>query len=68
MQGGGAYVPYKTVEQELAFFRQWYMLVFDELGITEKRAERADYLVAHLWYLKKQLYSETIGAFYVNGL
>lgn len=58
--GGFPFSPYKTVEQELAFFRQWYLYVFEDLGITEKTAERADLLVDKLWYLKKHPYPETL--------
>lgn len=60
MDGGFPFAPYQTVEQELQFFKQWYLFVFDELGITDKKQERADFLVEHLWYLKKQLYPETL--------
>jgi HAD superfamily hydrolase (TIGR01549 family) len=70
MQGGFSFAPYKNVEQELAFFRQWFLFVFDELGITEKREERADFLTEHLWYLKKKLYPETtevLGYFKSHG-
>ena len=51
---------YHTVEEELEFFRQWYLFVFDDMGITEKRSERADMLVEKLWYLKKHPYPETV--------
>lgn len=57
--GGFPFAPYKTVEDELAFFRQWYLYVFEDMGITEKTGERADLLVEKLWYLKKQPYEET---------
>jgi HAD superfamily hydrolase (TIGR01509 family) len=60
MSGGYDFVPYKNVEQELEFFAQWYRSLFDEIGITEKVEERIDFLVEHLWYLKKKLYPETI--------
>lgn len=60
MDGGFPFAPYKTVEDELAFFRQWYLYVFDDLGVTEKRQERADLLVEKLWYLKKEPYPETV--------
>jgi FMN phosphatase YigB (HAD superfamily) len=53
MQGSYSFAPYKTVEQELAFFHQWFLCAFDELDITEKREERADFLTERLWYLKK---------------
>lgn len=43
-QGGFPFAPYKTLEDELAFFRQWYLYVFEDMGITEKTAERADLL------------------------
>jgi len=59
-QGGYSFVPYKNVEQELQFFNQWYKALFNELGITHNVSEREDYLVHHLWYLKKELYPETI--------
>ena len=48
------------MEEELEFFRQWYLFVFDDMGITEKRSERADMLVEKLWYLKKHPYPETV--------
>ena len=60
MNGGFPFAPYRNVRQELAFFRQWYLYAFEELGITEKAHERADYLVDRLWYLKKKLYPETL--------
>lgn len=60
LTGGFSFAPYKTVEQELEFFRQWFLFAFEEVGISEKIYERADYLTQHLWYLKKQLYPETI--------
>jgi HAD superfamily hydrolase (TIGR01549 family) len=59
-KGGYSYVPYKNVEQELQFFTQWYKELFAELGITQNVSERVDYLMQHLWYLKKELHSETI--------
>ena len=52
-EGDFPFAPYHTVEEELEFFRQWYLFVFDDMGITEKRSERADMLVEKLWYLKK---------------
>lgn len=58
--GDFPFVPYHTVDQELAFFRQWYLYVFEDMGITEKTAERADLLVEKLWYLKKHPYPETV--------
>lgn len=62
LDGGYPFAPYHTVGQERSFFRQWYLSVFEELGITEKCAERADYLTERLWYLKKQPYPETVEA------
>lgn len=59
MEGGFSFAPYHTVKEEMEFFRQWYLYVFDDLGITEKRQERADMLVEKLWYLKKLPYPET---------
>lgn len=50
------------MEEELAFFRQWYLYVFEDMGITEKTAQRVDLLVEKLWYLKKQPYPETVEA------
>ncbi len=61
-QGGFSFAPYKTVEEELAFFRQWYLYVFEDMGITEKTAQRVDLLVEKLWYLKKRPYPETVEA------
>ncbi len=58
--GGFPFAPYKTVEDELAFFRQWYLYVFEDMGITEKTGERADLLVEKLWHLKKHPYEETV--------
>lgn len=58
--GGFPFAPYKNVEEELAFFRQWYLYVFEDMGITEKTGERADLLVEKLWYLKKHPYPETV--------
>lgn len=58
--GDFPFAPYKTVEQELDFFRQWYLYVFEDMGITEKTGERADMLVEKLWYLKKHPYPETV--------
>ena len=52
-QGDFPFAPYHTVEEELEFFRQWYLYVFDDMGITEKRRERADMLVEKLWYLEE---------------
>lgn len=60
MSGGFSFAPYKTVEQEMQFFNQWFIYLFNEIGITEKIQERADFLTEHLWYLKKQLFPETI--------
>ena len=45
LEGDFPFAPYKTVEEELEFFRQWYLFVFDDMGITEKRSEQADMLV-----------------------
>ncbi|MGI5893307.1 MAG: HAD family hydrolase [Candidatus Merdivicinus sp.] len=59
IQGGFQFAPYQTVEEELLFFRQWFLFAFQELGITEKTTERADFLTEHLWYLKKQPFPET---------
>lgn len=59
LHGGFEFAPYHTVEEELLFFRQWFLFAFEELGITEKTAERADFLTEHLWYLKKQPFPET---------
>ena len=59
-RGGFPFAPYKTVDQEMDFFRQWYLYVFEDMGITEKTAERADMLVEKLWYLKKHPYPETV--------
>ncbi len=58
--GGFPFAPYKNVEQELLFFAQWYRSLFAEMGITEKVEDRVDTLMQHLWYLKKELYPETI--------
>lgn len=58
--GGFPFAPYKTLEQEMDFFRQWYLYVFEDMGITEKVGERADMLVEKLWYLKKHPYPETV--------
>ncbi len=61
VQGGGfPFAPYTTMEQELDFFRQWYLYVFEDMGITEHTGERADMLVEKLWYLKKYPYPETV--------
>ena len=57
---GYPFCPYKNVEQELQFFKEWYKSIFEDLGITEKVEERANFLIDHLWYIKKQLYPETI--------
>ena len=57
---GHDYAPYKNVEQELKFFAEWYRVLFKRLGITEQVSERVDYLMQHLWYLKKELFEETI--------
>ncbi|WP_217958001.1 HAD family hydrolase [Acutalibacter muris] len=59
-EGDFPFAPYHTVEEELEFFRQWYLFVFDDMGITEKHSERADMLVEKLWYLKKHPYPETV--------
>ena len=59
LKGNFPFAPYHTVDEEMAFFKQWYLYVFDDLGITEKRSERADMLVEKLWYLKKLPYPET---------
>ena len=56
LKGNFPFAPYHTVEEEMAFFKQWYLYVFDDLGITEKRSERADMLVEKLCYLKKLPY------------
>lgn len=58
--GGFPFAPYKTIQQELDFFRQWYLYVFEDMGITENTAQRADMLVDKLWYLKKHPYPETV--------
>jgi len=58
---GHSFAPYKTVEQEMLFFRQWFLSAFEDYGITEHVEERANYLTEHLWYLKKELYPETLG-------
>ena len=60
LHGGYPFAPYKTVEQEFSFFRQWFLSVFTEYGITENAEERADFLTEHLWYLKKELFPETL--------
>lgn len=60
MSGGFHFAPYKSIEQEMLFFRQWFLFAFEDIGITEKVQERADFLTEHLWYLKKQLWPETI--------
>ena len=59
LDGGFPFAPYHNVDEELQFFRQWYLFAFEELGITENIEERADFLTEHLWYLKKEPYSET---------
>ncbi len=59
-EGNFPFVPYRTLEDELDFFRQWFLYVFQDMGITEKTAERADMLVEKLWYLKKHPYPETV--------
>lgn len=51
---------YKNVDQELQFFKQWYLSVFEDIGIIDQIEERAEFLINHLWYIKKQLYPETI--------
>lgn len=60
MAGGFTFAPYKSVEQEMLFFKQWFLFTFEELGVTEKVQERADFLTEHLWYLKKQLWPDTM--------
>ncbi|MGZ9585413.1 HAD family hydrolase [Paenibacillus marinisediminis] len=62
LNGGHDFAPYKNVEQELKFFTEWYRVLFKRLGITEHVSERVDYLMQHLWYLKKELFEETIEA------
>ena len=59
LEGGFPFAPYRNVDEELEFFRQWYLFAFKELGITEKTEERADFLTERLWYLKKEPYPET---------
>ena len=58
--GDYPFAPYKNVEQELLFFRQWFISAFEDYGITENTEERADFLTEHLWYLGKELYPETL--------
>lgn len=43
LHGGYPFSAYKTVEQELQFFKQWFLSVFEELGIVEDVEEKADF-------------------------
>ena len=61
LDGGFSFAPYRTVEEELLFFRQWFLFALKEYGVTEKTGEKADFLTEHLWYLKKEPYPETVG-------
>jgi putative hydrolase of the HAD superfamily len=68
--GGYPFAPYKSVEEELLFFRQWFLSAFEDYGITERAEERADFLTEHLWYLDKELFPETLevlGYFKMRG-
>ncbi|MDD3244475.1 MAG: HAD family hydrolase [Eubacteriales bacterium] len=60
LQGGFPFAPYHDEAQEAAFFRQWYWFVLEDMGVAEKREERADELAQSLWYQMKIPYPDTV--------
>ncbi len=59
-----------TMAEEKLFFKEFYKLLFETEGITEKPEERAQLLCNRLWVHERSLYPETIEVleyFYNHG-
>jgi len=54
------YIPYKTLEDEILFFTDFYELLLIDDGVEENIKEKAMYLGEKLWYVYKKPYDEVI--------
>ncbi|MDY0295396.1 MAG: HAD-IA family hydrolase [Acholeplasmataceae bacterium] len=54
------YIPYKTIEDEILFFTDFYELLLLDDSVTENVKEKAKYLGEKLWYVYKKPYDEVI--------
>ena len=64
------YIPYKTIEDEILFFTDFYELLLLDDGVTENVKEKAKYLGEKLWYVYKKPYDEVMEVleyFYSKG-
>lgn len=64
------YIPYKTIEDEILFFTDFYELLLIDDGVKEDIKEKATYLGEKLWYVYKKPFDEVIEVleyFYCRG-
>ncbi|MBU1144571.1 MAG: HAD family hydrolase [Firmicutes bacterium] len=60
MEQDKPYIPYKTIEDELLFFIDFYELLLIDDGVTEDVRNKANYLGEKLWYVYKKPFEETV--------
>lgn len=64
------YIPYRTIDDEILFFTDFYELLLIDDGVTENTRDKAKYLGDKLWYVYKKPYEETVEVleyFYQKG-
>lgn len=54
------YIPYKTIEDEISFFTDFYELLLIDDGVTEDLKSKAEYLGEKLWYVYKKPFDEVV--------
>ncbi|XMB72503.1 HAD family hydrolase [Mycoplasmatota bacterium WC30] len=55
-----SYIPYKTLEDEMLFFTDFYELLLIDDGVEEGLKEKAKYLGEKLWYTYKKPFDEVV--------
>jgi len=60
MEQDKPYIPYRTIEDEILFFTDFYELLLIDDGVTENVKEKAKYLGEKLWYVYKKPFDETV--------
>lgn len=54
------YIPYRTINDEILFFTDFYELLLIDDGVKENLKEKAKYLGEKLWYVYKKPFDEVI--------
>ena len=54
------YIPYRTIDDEILFFTDFYELLLIDDGAKENVKEKAKFLGEKLWYVYKKPYDETV--------